>query len=392
MEPLEPPPTSATPTRQTPPSPSASRSGDWRHQPENIPSQSRSPSLATPSSDTGQDTLDLSYSPSPDLQSLEKKGRRLEGQGGEGKKTQGKEDLKGEQQRPRLNSILIQPRKQDKPTKARTETRTRQRSYRDAVVGERKDDRRSATTSTTHDSRNHDNREAHRRGEDWKEVKAKYRWRRDRPPKKLARPRSIEGGNENPRKSEYFRERFKRHTFGRCFKCLARDHKVADCRDLPKCLLCFHSGHKAKYCRATTRATSHQKTPSFPHGVSIRKLGAEQNQTKSAQRKSEKEAMEDPIPGAPHLRPERVEARIRRTNAMEAEERDMTVRALLAVAADANAVLSCQAVEEALRQQFGLEQEHLEVTLFGKATFLIRFGSPQKRSQVLATAWPIVVS
>nr|CAD1835520.1 unnamed protein product [Ananas comosus var. bracteatus] len=36
-----------------------------------------------------------------------------------------------------------------------------------------------------------------------------------------------------------------RGTAGRCFKCLASDHKVTECRDLVRCLRCRKSGHRA---------------------------------------------------------------------------------------------------------------------------------------------------
>nr|CAD1835713.1 unnamed protein product [Ananas comosus var. bracteatus] len=34
----------------------------------------------------------------------------------------------------------------------------------------------------------------------------------------------------------------------RCFRCLARDHVVAACRDPVRCLRCWHTGHRAKFC------------------------------------------------------------------------------------------------------------------------------------------------
>ncbi|RLN19787.1 hypothetical protein C2845_PM02G43310 [Panicum miliaceum] len=43
---------------------------------------------------------------------------------------------------------------------------------------------------------------------------------------------------------------FLNHMHGRCFRCLARDHKVAVCRDPPKCFYCSRSGHLYKTCPA----------------------------------------------------------------------------------------------------------------------------------------------
>lgn len=36
---------------------------------------------------------------------------------------------------------------------------------------------------------------------------------------------------------------------GCCFNCFAKNHRIAECRDPPKCILCFRSGHKARHCR-----------------------------------------------------------------------------------------------------------------------------------------------
>jgi hypothetical protein len=43
---------------------------------------------------------------------------------------------------------------------------------------------------------------------------------------------------------------YKRCFHGRCFRCLAKDHKVVHYRDPPRCLNCFGSGHLARRCKA----------------------------------------------------------------------------------------------------------------------------------------------
>ncbi|CAN6304928.1 unnamed protein product [Urochloa humidicola] len=63
-------------------------------------------------------------------------------------------------------------------------------------------------------------------------------------------------------------------TQGRCFKCLARDHRSNVCRDPFRCLLCFRSGHKQSRCpsapkrRQPPRAVSdasRQRVPNDGH-------------------------------------------------------------------------------------------------------------------------------
>lgn len=46
-------------------------------------------------------------------------------------------------------------------------------------------------------------------------------------------------------------EEFKARTRGRCFVCLARDHRESACRDPPRCSTCFRTGHRARHCNSS---------------------------------------------------------------------------------------------------------------------------------------------
>lgn len=99
--------------------------------------------------------------------------------------------------------------------------------------------------------------------------------------------------------------------------------------------------------------------------------------------------MEDLLLGAPHLRPDRVEACVRRSEAMESEEKRLTVRAILAIAVDVHAAPSCNLVAEVLWRQFDLGHTALVVTPFAKAAYLLEFGDPRKESEVMAESIPL---
>lgn len=196
---------------------------------------------------------------------------------------------------------------------------------------------------------------------------------------------------------------FKRQAAGRCYRCLAADHKVASCRDPPRCLNCWKSGHRVRFCslihpklatkkqpssfRDKPRATEQQRAEKNqpPETVTHQETHREISGTKK------KGKMEDLLPGAPHLRPDRVEGCALRTAAMREEERMLSASAVLAVAVDANVVPSCCQVEEAARRQFMLGQSKLEVTVSGKATFLLCFGDLRRRREVLAAGEPLFV-
>jgi hypothetical protein len=64
-----------------------------------------------------------------------------------------------------------------------------------------------------------------------------------------------EGGkvaiDEGERAGSFWLEHLRsRAGLDRCFNCLAPSHRIASCRDPPKCLRCFRFGHKARFCLA----------------------------------------------------------------------------------------------------------------------------------------------
>ncbi|WVZ64870.1 hypothetical protein U9M48_014328 [Paspalum notatum var. saurae] len=87
-------------------------------------------------------------------------------------------------------------------------------------------------------------------GEDsgWHAVKAKYWWRR--------RPNSTRRDGAKPsnsslshRPSSAALQLFNSCTQGRCFKCLAPDHRAATCRNTVRCFGCRRFGHRLRGCK-----------------------------------------------------------------------------------------------------------------------------------------------
>jgi hypothetical protein len=71
--------------------------------------------------------------------------------------------------------------------------------------------------------------------------------RRDMPPR-----RHYGGHSSHPlptRQPSAVRRAFHQATEGRCFKCLAKNHRAASCCDPIRCLVCFRSGYHARECR-----------------------------------------------------------------------------------------------------------------------------------------------
>lgn len=50
----------------------------------------------------------------------------------------------------------------------------------------------------------------------------------------------------------------------RCFNCFALDHRISQCRDPPRCILCSRFGHKARFCPSppvSSPPCSHARSP-----------------------------------------------------------------------------------------------------------------------------------
>ncbi len=62
-----------------------------------------------------------------------------------------------------------------------------------------------------------------------------------------------------------------RNRAGRCFRCLASDHHVTDCRDPVRCLVCSGIGHRVAQCKKAnlkgerTMNRGHQRRGRIPH-------------------------------------------------------------------------------------------------------------------------------
>lgn len=76
----------------------------------------------------------------------------------------------------------------------------------------------------------------------WQEVKPRFWWRQGRAPLPATASRRPTTGVIPAWRP------FNPATLGRCLRCLAQDHKIADCRDPPRCYICKRSGHISSGC------------------------------------------------------------------------------------------------------------------------------------------------
>ncbi|CAL4969089.1 unnamed protein product [Urochloa decumbens] len=172
---------------------------------------------------------------------------------------------------------------------------------------------------------------------------------------------------------------------GRCYNCLASDHRIAACRDPPKCILCSRSGHKARRCpRRAPAAIWRRRAPAAPiAGAAAPSCGGAPASTPEdsvpAPSASPLPTMER-IPGEAWRRPAHVSACAARTSDVREMEQDLQLHALVAVQIDARAQLTCDGVLRDALQQLRIPQHALKVTRISTSTFLLRFQTPDMRN------------
>ncbi|CAN6289566.1 unnamed protein product [Urochloa humidicola] len=174
---------------------------------------------------------------------------------------------------------------------------------------------------------------------------------------------------------------------GRCFNCFARDHRIAQCRDPPCCVLCSRSGHKARFC--PTRCA-----PPAPGPVWRRRVPAAGAPAPATKKTMAVPTASDPAPAtkkldaAPPLsmdfdadrRPARVSACAARSGEIREAERDLRLHSLIAVQMDARAHLSCEGVLRNALQQLRIPTHALRVSRLSTTAFLLNFESLEMRN------------
>ncbi|KAF8781114.1 hypothetical protein HU200_001091 [Digitaria exilis] len=171
----------------------------------------------------------------------------------------------------------------------------------------------------------------------------------------------------------------------RCFNCFALDHRISQCRDPPKCILCSRSGHKARYCPnpstsrsacspPATRPPSTALPPSTACLSPVLLVAVVSSADVVAPVEVARMNLSGMTPGSPGSRPHRVVVAAPRTSAMREAERELELTALVAVQLDSNVW------RDALHQLRIPSEDALVVTGSAPAVFLLRFGSAELRN------------
>ncbi|CAN6312545.1 unnamed protein product [Urochloa humidicola] len=210
---------------------------------------------------------------------------------------------------------------------------------------------------------------------------------------RLSRPGTVHDrlGGRVPLKQQGisgFLQILKAKAVGRCYNCLARDHRIADCRDPPKCILCSRSGHKARLCpRRNPAPTSIWRRRASGDPPSLTPAPAS-SAGGSVPIPESAGGAASPSPKMDHIlreawrRPERVTACAARTSEVREAEQDLLLHTLIAVQIDARDRLTCEGVRQDALQQLHIPQRALQVTRISSTSFLLRLQSPEMRNAV----------
>lgn len=202
----------------------------------------------------------------------------------------------------------------------------------------------------------------------------------------------------------------------KCFNCLAAGHRIADCRDPPRCILCSRFGHKARSCPSEANrccsAAAHHIDAAPPPLITVTAAATSPPRattTAAPPRAATAPAPIQPasscfaapagvgeptmdedgyawshrIPGAPAQRPEHVSAAVARSDDVRESERSRELLSLIAVQLDVVARIETNMVMAEAVGQLGLPYHDLGVERLAPSFFLLHFNTQQQRCDAL---------
>ena len=218
----------------------------------------------------------------------------------------------------------------------------------------------------------------------WQEKKSRHWWRKD-----AARHRTNSGGvNGPPPAKPKARDAFLKRLAGRCFKCLASDHLVADCRDPVRCLRCRRSGHTSSSCPARRPRTispnlrSRLKFP--PESIHSRITFPPLPSTSKPTTPSTLDAVEmEHTPGFPSRRPTLGRTALVMTDAMSRAAARLLAHAVEVTMPEEGYRPSTLEVAYALSGQLHVPRLNIRVSRRNSDTFLAEFKMAPERDRAV---------
>jgi hypothetical protein len=162
-----------------------------------------------------------------------------------------------------------------------------------------------------------------------------------------------------------FKELLFRRAKGKCFKCLLPDHRVAQCTNLAKCLLCGESGHKARWCKV-------EKEGARASGVGVSVRVSKEAASAPAARPVKVGGMSAPASFADE-RPAMVCAAAPRSAAIAEAERRLARLGVVAVEVGRCPDLELADVGRLIARHFRISESSVSVTMRAAGEYLLVF-------------------
>jgi hypothetical protein len=197
-----------------------------------------------------------------------------------------------------------------------------------------------------------------------------------------ARRPTHEHHRRMPEAVEWLHKRFA----GRCFRCLASDHRITKCRDPVKCALCLRSGHRARQCRSPKHSSATVTSrPQQPPPTTFTQHLSAAAMTASAM-DPHRVLLDHARPGLPSHHPDRIEGCVEFTAEMVAIENDYHSHAVIAIKIcdDPWFHLTHDAVCEAIGIWLDVSCRDVEVEFYPTKGFIVLLPSVGVRDSVLS--------
>ena len=188
----------------------------------------------------------------------------------------------------------------------------------------------------------------------WHTVKAKYWWRR--------RPLSTRhDGLQSTNRPSIPLHLFNTRTTGRCFRCLAPNHRSSDCRNPVRCFGCRHYGHRLRDCKPPRGDRAAAPTSMQP----VRSAGSQQ--------RAQAASVTMVVLGDPCTRPDEETCIIPTSFDIEQEAKEWESTALVPWAFSLPQGAGVRQVEETILYELRLKRGEVTVSQHSPEAFLIKF-------------------
>jgi hypothetical protein len=234
--------------------------------------------------------------------------------------------------------------------------------------------------------------------QEWTLVKSKRGARATGQPSSATPPRRSIHHALPAARNRLLQPELKKAFKGKCFRCLATDHQVANCREPSRCINCLGRGHFARHCRLPpallqltsvhsrlmfSKSSIHSRLTFPPGSIHSRLVFPELSYAAAASSPANHLASEGYVAGVPHQRPAYGQVAFVATGAMAANFQRLRRKAVLLSSHDVTTRERAADVAYELHRQLLIPHWNIAVSPHRPENFLVLFDYPEQRDSTL---------